>query len=220
MREGTDLESQMSCWPVDLSHDKANFPVQKLNDGSNRPWDIVTGQEMLAPPRRRPQHINVALNAYSDENRGTDFATKINRHGPPSTSCHAISGYPAPCNPPTFPVFLDAVEKTACQPSLPVGFEGFILDSFEHAFQLPVYTNNLDLSTWDTLVAPDEGPPGPISNSYEDRKPIQTERLRDDRNIPWRWPTTSQSVPPGNFETSSSPEVLLTSSMSREACDG
>jgi hypothetical protein len=147
MREGTDLERQMSCWPVHLSHDKANFPVQRLSDGLTRPWDIVTGQEMIAPQRRRPQHINVALKAYSDENRGTDFATKINRHGPPSTTCHAISGYPASCNPPTFPVFLDAVDKTAYQPSLPVGFEGLISDSFELAFQLPLYTSNLDLST-------------------------------------------------------------------------
>jgi hypothetical protein len=207
MREGTDLECQMSCWPVHLSHDEANFPVQRLSDGLIRPWDIVTGQEMIAPRRRRPQHINVALKAYSDENRGPDFVTKINRHGPPSTSYHAISDYPAPCNPSTFPVFLDTVEKTACQPSLPVGFECFISDPFELAFQLPLYTSNLDRSTWDTPVAPDEGPYGPISNSYEDRRPVQTEMLEGNRNIPWLWPTTSQNAPPRNFDTSGPPEV-------------
>jgi hypothetical protein len=46
MREGTDLEGQISCWPVQLSHDEANFPVQRLSDGLTRPWDMVTGQEM------------------------------------------------------------------------------------------------------------------------------------------------------------------------------
>jgi hypothetical protein len=161
----------------------------------------------VAPRGRRPQHINVALKAYSDENRGTDFVTKINRHGPSRTTYHATSYYPAPCNPPTSPVFLDAIEKTACQPNLTVGFGGFISDSFGVAFQFPPYTSNLDLSTWDTPVAPDDGPPGPISNSYEHRMPIQTEMLGEIRNIPWLWPTTSQSVPVGNFETSSSPEI-------------
>jgi hypothetical protein len=57
-------------------------------------------------------------------------------------------------------VFLDTIEKTASQPSFPDGFEGFISDSFELAFQLPLYASDLDLSTWDTPVAPDEGPPG------------------------------------------------------------
>jgi hypothetical protein len=36
---------------------------------------------------------------------------------------------------------------------------------------------------------------------------MQTEMLGENRNISWLWPTTSQSVPPGNFETPSSPEV-------------
>jgi hypothetical protein len=100
-------------------------------------------------------------------------------------------------------VFLDTVEKTfekACQPSFPVGFECLISDPFELAFQSPQYTSSLDRSTWDT--------PGPISNSYEDKKPtLQTEILGENRNIPWLWPTTSQSVPLGNFETSGSHEV-------------
>jgi hypothetical protein len=197
IREDTDLEGQKSSWPVQVSHDEGNIPVQQLNDGLIRPWDIVTGQEMVAPRRRRAQHINVALKLYSDESCGTDFVPKINHHGPSSTTCHAISDYLGLYNPPTFPVSLN---ETACQPSLPVGFECFISDPFELAFQSPLYISNLDRSTWDT--------PGPISNSYEDRKStLQTEILWGNQNTPWLWPTTSQSVPPGNFETSGSLEV-------------